>query len=116
MVADLHVWVGGCETAGVPDHDPLELFKVDGEHPLDHGKLFKVPKHVFRLGDAGAGKTHAVCKMLESWAPKVGQTTWATPQASYESNKQLLDGLVSQVSVVTKEDWELSDRSTSDLM
>ena len=98
------------------DYDPLELFKIDGEHPLDHSKLFKIPKHIFWLGDTGAGKTYAVCKMLESRAPKIGQVIWATPQASYESNKQLLDGLVSQVSVVIKEDWELSDRSMSDLM
>ena len=98
------------------DYDPLELFKIDGEHPLDHSKLFKIPKHIFWLGDTGAGKTYTVCKMLELWAPKIGQLMWLTPQASYDSNKPLLDGLVSQVSVVIKEDWESSGRSLSDLM
>ena len=110
-------WVGaGARIAGVPEYDPLELFKINGQVPLDPGQLFKVAKHIFWLGDTGAGKTHAVCKMLESWAPKVGQMIWVTPWESYASNKQLLDGLVSQVAVVIKEDWELSSRSMSDLM
>ena len=116
LVADLHVWVGGCEMADVPDYEPLELFKIDGQTPLDPGQLFRIAKHIFWLGDTGAGKTFAVCKMLESWAPKIGQITWLTPQASCDSNKQLLDGLVSEVSVVIKEDWERSGRSLSDLM
>lgn len=101
---------------GVPEYDPLELFKVNGEFPLDHGKLFKIPKHIFWLGDTGAGKTYAACKMLELWAPKIGQMIWVTPQGSYQSNKQLLDGSVTQKSVVIKEDWEASGRSLADLM
>ena len=92
----------------MPDYDPLELFKIDGEHPLDHSQLFKIPKHIFWLGDTGAGKTYAACKMLESWAPKIGQMTWVTTRDSYESNQQLLSGLVMQKSVVIKEDWEAS--------
>ena len=101
---------------GVPEYDPFELFKIDEQVPLDPGQLFKVAKHIFWLGDTGAGKTYAVCKMLESWGPKIGQVIWLTPRESHDSNKQLLDGLVPQVSVVIKEDWEASDRSMSDLM
>ena len=83
----------------MPEYDPCELLKIDGQFPLDHSKLFSLPKHLFFLGGTGTGKTYAVCKLLESWAPLVGQIIWITPRESYESNEALLNGLVSKASL-----------------
>ena len=58
----------------------------------------------------------SVCSLLEQWAPKIGQIIWVTPRESYDLNRQLLDGLVTHVSVtvVIKEDSEASGSSLAD--